>query len=72
MNADDGFDESKVVEELEDYADTSESLHDPKKRHEILNRKNYDVTNTFPGDGPDLLAGFSREKGEEKVTITPV
>lgn len=40
MNADGRFDESKVEEELEDYADTPESLHNPKNRHEILGRKN--------------------------------
>jgi hypothetical protein len=39
MNADGRFDESKVVEELEDYADTQGSLYDPKKRYEMLSRK---------------------------------
>jgi hypothetical protein len=66
MNADDGFDESKVEEELEDYADTPESLHDPKKKHEMLSRKNNDIINKFLGDGPDLPWGGSREKGERK------
>jgi len=54
MKAGEGFDESMVEEELEDNQDMPESFHDPKKRNEMLSRKN----NTFLGDGPGLPAGF--------------
>jgi hypothetical protein len=66
MNADGGFDEPKVEEELEDHADTPESLHDPKKKYEMPSRKKNDIVNTFLGDEPGLPVGCSSEKGERK------
>jgi hypothetical protein len=65
MNADGRFDEPKVEEELEDHADTSESLHDPKKKYEMPSRKKNDIVNTFLRDGPGPLAGCSGIKDVE-------
>jgi len=66
MNAGNGRDEPRVRRSWRIIQTHRESLHDPKKRHEMLSRKNNNTVNTFLGDGPGPLAGCSREKGGRK------
>ena len=65
MNAGNGRDEPRVRRSWRIIQTHRESLHDPKKRHEMLSRKNNNTVNTFLGDGPGPLAGCSGIKDVE-------
>ena len=63
---------NQVMQKLEETYEHPVSLHNPKKRHAILSRRNNDIANTFLGFDLACRRAIPEKKRREKVTIKPV